>query len=460
MSDSSTSALVAQLRSLVRAAASGDRLPSSRELIERYRVGPVTVSRAIAQLAAEGVVVTRPGSGTYVAVKPTKAGEPLDTAWQTVALTDRSVDTRSLTGTLGPPPDGAILLDGGYPHRSLQATRFLSAALARAGRRPDAWDRAPATGLTALRSVFAGPAAASPDDVLITAGGQSGLSMAFRAIAAPGSPVLVESPTYPGALAAARAAGLRPVPVPIDDDGVRPDLLAEAFAMTGARLFYCQPTFHNPTGTVLAAERRTRVLEVARAAGAFVLEDDFARHLSHGITAPRPLITDDRDGTVVHLTSLTKAAAPSLRIGALIARGPVLGRMKAIRRVDDFFVSRPLQEAALELLTAPSWERHVRKLGAELRERCVKAAAELARECPEWTVARLPSGGLHLWVRLPEGSDANALARAARERGVVVGAGERFFAAEPAGPFLRLGFAATADLAELAEGIRRLGRNV
>ncbi len=214
--------------------------------------------------------------------------------------------------------------------------------------------------------------------------------------------MLVESPTYPGAL-------------------------AEAFAMTGVRLFYCQPTFHNPTGTVLAAERRAQVLEVARAAGAFVLEDDFARYLSHESTAPRPLIADDRYGTVVHLTSVTKAAAPSLRIGALIARGPVLDRMKAIRRVDDFFVSRPLQEAALELLSAPSCERHVRKLGAELRERCAKAAAALAGECPEWTVARLPSGGLHLWVRLPAGSDANALARAA-----------------------------TADLADLAEGIRRL----
>ncbi|QXV56894.1 PLP-dependent aminotransferase family protein [Amycolatopsis sp. TNS106] len=460
MSDSSTSALVAQLRSLVRTAAAGERLPSSRELIERYRVGPGTVSRAIALLAAEGIVVTRPGSGTYVAKKPSGAGEPLDTAWQTVALTDRSVDTTSLTGALGPAPEDAILLDGGYPHRSLQATRFLAAALARAGRRPDAWDRAPAAGLTALRSVFAGPAGASPDDVLITAGGQSGLSMAFRAIAAPGSPVLVESPTYPGALAAARAAGLRPVPVPLDGDGVRPDLLAEAFAMTGARLFYCQPTFHNPTGTVLAAERRTRVLDIARAAGAFVLEDDFARHLSHGATTPRPLITDDRDGTVVHLTSVTKASAPSLRIGALIARGPVLDRMKAIRQVDDFFVARPLQEAALELLSAPSWERHVRRLGAELGERCAKAAAALAAKCPEWTIARLPTGGLHLWVRLPAGSDPNALARAARERGVVVGAGERFFATEPAGPFLRLSFAAAADIAELTEGIRRLDPSV
>ncbi|KFU77414.1 DNA-binding transcriptional regulator, MocR family, contains an aminotransferase domain [Amycolatopsis lurida] len=460
MSDSSTSALVAQLRLFVRTAAAGERLPSSRELIERYRVGPGTVSRAIALLAAEGIVVTRPGSGTYVAKKPTGAGEPLDTAWQTVALTDRSVDTTSLTGALGPAPEDAILLDGGYPHRSLQASRFLGAALARAGRRPDAWDRAPAAGLTALRSVFAGPAGASPDDVLITAGGQSGLSMAFRAIAAPGSPVLVESPTYPGALAAARAAGLRPVPVPLDDEGVRPDLLAEAFAMTGARLFYCQPTFHNPTGTVLAAERRTRVLDVARAAGAFVLEDDFARHLSHGATTPRPLITDDRDGTVVHLTSVTKASAPSLRIGALIARGPVLDRMKAIRQVDDFFVARPLQEAALELLSAPSWERHVRRLGAELRERCAKAAAALAAKCPEWTIARLPEGGLHLWVRLPAGSDPNELARTARERGVVVGAGERFFATEPAGPFLRLSFAAAADIAELTEGIRRLDPSV
>jgi DNA-binding transcriptional MocR family regulator len=139
-----------------------------------------------------------------------------DFGWQTVALADRSVDPGRPLDTSW--PAGTIRLDRGYLHESLQPVRALGNALARAARRPGAWDRAPVNGLQSLRAVFAtwcGPSV-TPDDVLITGGGQSALSIAFRAIAAPGSPVLVESPTYPGALAAARAAGLSPVPVPVD----------------------------------------------------------------------------------------------------------------------------------------------------------------------------------------------------------------------------------------------------
>lgn len=266
----------------------------------------------------------------------------------------------------------------------------------------------------------------------------------------------MESPSYPGAIAAARAAELRPVPVPMDDSGLRPDLLADAFAMTGARVLYCQPTYQNPTGTVLAPERRRQVIEVARAAGAFVIEDDFARLLGHGGPTPRPLVADDPDGTVVHLTSLSKFGAPSLRIGAPGARGPVMERMRAVRHVDDFFVSRPLQETALELVTAPAWERHVRTLSSALRERCAELVTALARELPQWSVTQTPAGGLHVWVRLAPGEDDGALAAAARRQGVSVSAGNRYFATEPPGPFLRLGFAAVADRAELRDAARRL----
>ncbi|MGW1296879.1 aminotransferase-like domain-containing protein [Streptomyces sp. NPDC002533] len=462
MNDGSTSGELADsIRTLLSRLSPGDRLPSSRELIKEYRVGPATVARAIAALAAEGAVVTRPGSGTYVAQRtgPRNEVAAADTAWQTVALTDRAVDTRLIADPLGPPPAGTITLDGGYVHRSLQPTRALSAALARAARRPDAWDRAPVGGLAALRSVFARIVGGSvtADDVLVTAGGQSALSIAFRAVAGPGSPVLVESPTYPRALAAARAAGLRPVPVPLDADGVRPDLLADAFAMTGARLLYCQPTYQNPTGTVLAPERRSQILDVARASGAFVIEDDFARHLGHGGPMPPPLVADDPDGTVVHVTSLTKPAAPSLRIGALVARGPVMERMRAVRLVDDFFVTRPLQEAALEVLSSPSWDRHVRSLGVALRERCATLAAALARDVPDVALNAVPAGGLHLWVRLPAGVDDTVLTSAARQRGVAVSAGSRYFATEPPAAHLRIGFAAAADHTELTEGARRLG---
>ncbi|MEV6301141.1 PLP-dependent aminotransferase family protein [Actinoplanes sp. NPDC051861] len=460
MSDGSTShSLVSELRRLVAGLTPGDRLPSSRELIERYRVSPVTVSRAIATLAAEGAVVSRPGSGTYVAPRTDHAGPTVaDTAWQTVALADRAVDVRHLSGSYGAAPEGTIRLDGGYPHRSLQPTQALGAALARAARRPDAWDRAPASGLSALRSIFARFVGGSitPDDVLVTGGGQSALSIAFRAIAAPGSPVLVESPTYPGALAAARAAGLRPVPVPHDGDGIRPDLLAEAFAMTGARLLYCQPTYHNPTGAMLTAERRRQVAETVRAAGAFLLEDDFGRFLSHDRHPAAPMILDDRDGSTVYVTSLTKPAAPSLRIGALVARGPVMERMRAIRKVDDFFVARPLQEAAVELVSSPAWDRHLRALATELRERRLLLTGALTGERPDWRIAGPPTGGLHIWVQLPAGADALALAAAARRQGVTVDAGSRFFATEPPAAFLRLSHAAAADRAELLEGAQRL----
>ncbi len=148
---------------------------------------------------------------------------------------------------------------------------------------------------------------------MITSGGQSALTTALRALAPPGTPVLVESPTYPGMLAIARAAGLRPVPVPVDADGVRPALLADAFRATGARVFVCQPLFQNPTGAVLAPERRGEVLRIARAAGAFVVEDDFVRRLVHEDAGPlpAPLAADDPDGVVVHVGSLTKAPRPA-----------------------------------------------------------------------------------------------------------------------------------------------------
>lgn len=439
--------------------------------MERFRVSPVTVSRAVAQLAAEGLVVTRPGSGAFRARPRTDAPPPGDTSWQEVSLSGdggpeavpRTVDASGVLVTLAAPPPGVIELNGGYLHSSLQPERALAAALARAGRRPGAWDRPPTDGLIELRAWFAreiGPAVTAAD-VLITAGGQSALAVALRALAPPGAPVLVESPTYPGMLAAARATGLRPVPVPVDADGVRPELLAAAFRATGARVFVCQPLFQNPTGAVLAPERRGEVVRIARAAGAFVVEDDFARRLVHGDAGPlpTPLAADDPDGVVVHVCSLTKVTSPSLRVGALAARGPVLGRLRAIQIVDSFFVPRPLQEAALELVGSPAWSHHLRAVSAELRNRRTAMTTALRLELPALTLPLVPTGGGSLWLRLPEaeaGTDESAVVSAALRAGVAVAPGRPYFCAEPPSPHVRLSYAAVAGAAEIAEGVHRL----
>ncbi|ROO83571.1 DNA-binding transcriptional MocR family regulator [Actinocorallia herbida] len=452
--DSSVAALATRLRREATDLRAGTRMPSSRALTERYRVSPVTVSRALALLVAEGVVVTKPGSGTFVAERRASHGAA-DRSWQNTALGDRRVDAEGVALGLIPVPDGVIPLVGGYLPEGLRPARALAAASARAGRRPQAWAAPPQEGLPELRAWFAGLTGCAPEDVLIAGGGQAALWLALRAIVPPGGPVLVESPTYPGAIAAARAAGLVPVPVPVDDEGVDPALLAEAFARTGARAFFCQPTFHNPTGAVLSPARRTGVLEAARAAGAFLIEDDFARHLSMG-AAPAPLVSGDAAGTVVHIASLTKVTAPSLRISGIVARGPVAERIRAAQLVETFFPARPLQETALEFVSSPAWPRHLRAVSAELRRRRDVLAAALAEHLPDLEIPSLPSGGLYLWGRLPEGVDDVALAQAAWAHGVAIAPGRPYFPAEPPAAHLRLSYSAAPDIDALPEGVRRL----
>ncbi|MFD9095318.1 PLP-dependent aminotransferase family protein [Streptomyces collinus] len=466
---SSVGELAEQLRRELDRYSPGGKLPSSRALVERFRVSPVTVSRALAQLAAEGLVVTRPGAGAFRAARPQAPAETAgDTSWQEVALSadgtadlvPRTVDAYGVTVSLAAPPPGVLEFSGGYPHPSLQPERAMAAALARAGRRPGAWERPPLEGLPELREWFARGigGAVTAAEVLVAAGGQSALATALRALAPPGAPVLVESPTYPGMLALARAAGLRPVPVPVDADGVRPELLADAFRASGARVFVCQPLFQNPTGAVLAPGRRAEVLRIARAAGAFVVEDDFVRRLVHADAGPlpRPLAADDPDGVVVHVGSLTKATSPSFRVAALAARGPVLERLRAIQVVDSFFVPRPLQEAALELVGSPAWPRHLRSLSAELKTRRDAMTGALARRLPELALPHIPAGGYHLWVRLPDGTDEHALTAAALRAGVALTPGRPYFSAEPPAGHLRLSFAAVASTGEITEGVHRL----
>ncbi len=460
--------LADRLRGELNCYSPGEKLPSSRALVERFRVSPVTVSRALARLAADGLVVTRPGAGAFRAQPHTPAAAAGDTSWQEVALSadgaadlvPRSVDASGVVVSLAAPPPGVIEFTGGYLHPSLQPERAMAAALSRAGRRPGAWGRPPMEGLPELREWFAREigGAVTAAEVLVTAGGQSALTTALRALAPPGAPVLVESPTYPGMLAIARAAGLRPVPVPVDADGVRPALLADAFRATGARVFVCQPLFQNPTGAVLSAGRRGEVLRIAREAGAFVVEDDFVRRLVHADAGPlpSPLAAEDPDGVVVHVCSLTKATSPSFRVGALAARGPVLERLRAIQVVDTFFVPRPLQEAALELVGSPAWPRHLRAVSGELRGRREAMASALRRELPEYVLPHIPSGGYHLWLRLPDGVDDSMLVAGALRSGVAITPGRPYFSAEAPAAHVRLSFAAVAGEGEIAEGVRRL----
>jgi DNA-binding transcriptional MocR family regulator len=401
----------------------------------------------------------RPGRGTFAVVRPA-ADEDIpapDLSWQALALGDRMADSDALHRHLALPPSDAIGLSAGYPDESLQPTTILAQAMGRGARRPGAWAKVPTEGVDRLRRWFALGAGGHvrPHDVIVTPGAQAGLATCLRVLAAPGSSVLLESPTYLGAIGAARAAGLRVVPVPVDTDGVRPDVLAEAFARTKARVFVCQPLFANPTGATLAADRRAAVLDAVRAADAFLIEDDYARDLALDGDPPPPLVGADPDGHVIYLRSLTKSTAPSLRVGAIAARGAAGARLRAARVLDDFFVGGPLQEAALDVVSSPAFRRHRRRFRATLRDRRDRLAAAVRRHLPGARF-QVPAGGLNLWVALPGDLDDVALAAEAARVGVVVSAGRPWFPAEPPGPYLRLSFAG-APAADLERGVQTLG---
>jgi DNA-binding transcriptional MocR family regulator len=456
--DNAEARVIQDLRAYADARSPGERLPSVRELMARHRASPVTVQRAVAALAAEGLVEPRPGRGTFVTGRPAAETSP-DLSWQAVALGARAVDEAPLQELMALPPPGAIPLSSGYLQSELQPVGAVGAALARAARRAGAWERGPVEGREELRAWFAREAGGAfrAHDMVVCPGGQSALSTTFRAFTVPGDAILVEAPTYVGAIIAARAAGLRVVPVPSDADGVRPDHLAEALRRTGARLVFSQPLYANPNGASLSPDRRSAVLDALAGAGAFLLEDDWSRDLAIDGDPPPPLAADDREGHVVYLRSLTKSSAPGLRVAAIGARGAAGARLRGARIADDFFVSGPLQEAALEIVSSPAWRRHRRRLRSELGARRDALAAALARRLPALWVTSMPAGGLHLWVALPEGTDDVALANAAAAEGVVVFPGRPWFPADAPGPFLRLTFAAAAPDA-LDEGVRRLAR--
>jgi DNA-binding transcriptional MocR family regulator len=453
--DNSTRSVTQRLRALASVSSPGTRLPSVRELQRRHQVSPITVKHAMAPLIAEGLIEALPGHGTFVRMHADVPVIAEDLAWQSVVLGAQRPTGEALGNLIALPAAGAIALSSGYLPPELQATKAVTAALTRAARRPGVWDRLSVEGLEALRGWFARELHASfcANDVLICSGGQAAIATTFRALTSPGDAIAMESPTYVGAMAAGHAAGLRIIPVPTDAHGVRADLLREALRSSGAKVFYCQPAHSNPSGAVLSAERRTMVLDAVAAAGAFLIEDDWARDLGFDGITPSPLATSDPHGHVIYIRSLTKAAAPGLRIGALVARGAARVRLKACRTIDDFYVAGPLQEAALQLVTSNAWGRHLRAMRNALLQRRDVLVSALRTHCNSCSIAFPPRGGFHLWLRLPPGASDIEVTRRAAQSNVIVSPGRHWYPAESSTSYLRLTFATAAP-----EQLRRAAR--
>ncbi|MFE0027250.1 PLP-dependent aminotransferase family protein [Amycolatopsis sp. NPDC059021] len=445
--DSSSTKIAAALRQWIATAPPGAQLPSTRSLVAQHGASPVTVQKALRGLAAQGIVESRPGVGTFV--RAVRVARPNDYGWQTAALGSPNHRLPHLPAALQPVPNDVIALHSGYPDRELVPERLVRAAFTRVARTDALVARPPTAGLPELQSWFAAELAsvtpsgftpAAPSDVVIIPGSQSGLLTAFRALVGTGRPLLVESPTYWGAILAAAQTGVEVVPVPSGPDGPDPGALARAFEQTGARAFYAQPNFASPTGAQWTPELAEQVMDTVRRHGAFLIEDDSAHDF--GMTAdPHPVAARDDGGHVVYIRSLSKSVSLAVRVAGLIARGPARNRILADSQAESMYVSGVLQAVALDVVTQPAWRTHLRRLRQQLKTRRDLLVASLREHAPDARLEAIPRGGLNLWARLPDTVDLGRIVRECRSAGVVVGAGDEWFPAEPAGNFLRLSYA-------------------
>ncbi|MFG2877662.1 PLP-dependent aminotransferase family protein [Streptomyces sp. NPDC048337] len=359
---------------------------------------------------------------------------------------------------------GVISFAGGLPAPELFDTAGLrasyDAAFATSARR--ALQYSTTEGVPELRAAVADRAttrglATGPDDVLITSGSQQALTLITATLVEPGDVVLVENPTYLAALQCFGLAGARVMAVPCDEQGILPDALADIVARERPKLLYTIPTFQNPTGRTLPAERRAAIAKTAARLGLWLVEDDPYGDLRYeGDHVPWLAAHPGAEDRTVLLGSFSKVMAPGLRLGWL--RAPAALRRAAVvaKQAADLHTSTVDQLAAAHYLAAVDLDAHVATVRAAYRARRDALLAGLPEALPAGSEWNRPEGGMFVWARLPEGWDAAALLTSAIAERVAFVPGAPFHTGPSDLRTLRLSFT-THTSEEIGEGLRRLG---
>ncbi|MFG2493565.1 PLP-dependent aminotransferase family protein [Streptomyces caniferus] len=294
------------------------------------------------------------------------------------------------------------------------------------------------------------------DDLLVTTGSQQGLTLLATALLEPGDVVLVEDPCYLAALQTFSFTGARVVPVPTDDEGLDPAALDEITARERPKLLYLVPTFQNPTGRTLSAERRAAVAEVAGRRGLWIAEDDpYGELRFEGEPVPWVASFPGAEDRTVLLGSFSKVMAPGLRLGWLRAPAALRRACVIAKQAADLHTSTIDQAAAARYLAVADLDAHLRRVRDAYRARRDALVDGLPTALPEGSRWNRPAGGMFVWATLPEGYDATALLPEVVRHDVAYVPGAPFFAGPPDATAVRLSFVTHAP-EEIREGLGRL----
>lgn len=456
----------------------GFKLPPSRALARELGTHRNTVARAYTELEAAGFVTAGVGRGTFVEApsqaspRTAAANAPADDArtpdmpWpsllargvraEVIERAERHVrasDHRDLINLarLQPSPDL-------IPEQLLR--RCVAHVLAHD--RATALSYAPREGSLRVRQVLARDLVARgvparAEDLLITSGSQQGLDLVARALINPGDTILVEPTTYSGAIDLFTLAGAHLTSVPCDEQGPDPEALAR-LARPDVKALYLMPTAQNPTSRTIPLPRRRALVEWSKRAGIPIIEDDYVAGLALDDRAPPPHLRA-LDGDVIYLSTWSKCLAPGLRLGYLVAPARLQPTLVALKRIVDLGASLALQHTLAEFFERGYMRAHLRRVTREYRQRRDALCGALTKHMPRGVSWDVPSFGVIVWLRLPDGIDPQHVYEEALRRGVTVSPSPVWSAEPGAESGLRLTFCAEQE-ERLVSGARRLAQAI
>ena len=439
----------------------GDRLPATRGLAKSLGISRNTVKLVYELLTAEGCLISRQGSGSFVAELENdglqQALAPADAeGYSELRLARRAAalmkpDRTAIHGTMRAFQPGVPAVDL-FPHK------LWSRILSRRARHIDmsALGGAFQSSLPVLRRALSSYLSnvrgvrAAPEQVIVTPSAQAAIDLVTRLLLDPRDEVWIEDPCYIRAKSAFAAADAKLIPVSVDDDGMDP---AKA-PRSKPRLIYVTPSHHCPTGVTMPMPRRLQLLEAAKSANAFILEDDYDSEIHYDGRPIAALQGLDGNGRVLYVGTFSKTMMPALRAGYLVVPTSLVPVFEAAQRYTGHLMPAMVQAALAEFLDEGHYSSHIRKMRKVYSLRRQILIEGLARELPKNIHVHVPGGGLQMYISFTQRVDDIALADKLQQAGVGCLPVSRNYFAEPVRG-LYLGFAAP-DEDEIEQGVKTL----
>ncbi|KAA0549068.1 PLP-dependent aminotransferase family protein [Bacillus sp. BGMRC 2118] len=439
----------------------GTIIPSQRKLAELFCVNRSTVVLAFDELIADGLLEAKSGKGTKVKNNVWSlltSNQPTD--WSNFVTTGSyrpNLPTIQEIHKIEPLPH-FIRLGTGEPSPELYPQEMMSEILQRITGKIQSLGYEEEKGLLSLReqiSLYLQSIGinASPSSILIVSGALQAFQLISLGLLKRGSSIFLERPSYLRSLHVFQSAGIGLHSVPLDSEGVDTQYIKQQKKKLDGSLLYTNPTFHNPTGYVMALNRRQTLLQVCEDVQLPIVEDDVYRELWLDTPPPVPIKSLDKNGSVLYIGSFSKSLSPGLRIGWVVGPEPVINRLADIKMQTDYGASSLSQWTVAEFLSSGYYNVHLDQMRHSLRIRrdlALKVLEEKFNGIAEW---QKPAGGFYIWLRLPETISLRVLFDTALKEGILLNPGNLY---DPhSHQHLRLSYA-YASIEQLESGLTKL----